>query len=159
MKNVKLFEAFLMGSQMEFKPEDISKPGDTVFCWNFEDGWEVALLDDKYSKKMYNYLESSLMKGKLVTEEIEYSSNPGIAFVTAGIPYDLSVNFVNSDFDFSNISYLINSGEVKDNPNEDTVDSSCILTLKKNHIIAYSWRGHDSTVIPIRTYLENNLTV
>jgi len=154
MKHVKLFEDFSMGSQMKFKPEDISKPGDTVFCWNFEDGWEVALLDDEYAEKMYNHLKSSLMKGILVTEEIEYSSKPGIAFVTAGIPYDLSVNFVGPDFDASDISYLISSGGVEDNPNEDAVDSSCILTLKKNHVIAYSWRGHDSTVIPIGTYLN-----
>ena len=154
MKHVKLYEAFSTGSQMKFTPEDISKPGDTVFCWSFEDGWEVALLDDEYSGKMYNYLESSLMKGDLVTEEIEYSSKPGIAFVTAGIPYDLSVNFVNPDFDASDISYLISSGGVEENPNEDAVNSSCIFTLKKNHVIADSWRGHNSTVIPIGTYLD-----
>lgn len=46
-----------------------------------------------------------------------------------------------------------------DNPNEDTVDLSCILTLKKNHIIAYSWRGHDSTVIPSWEGIHNEVIV
>jgi len=153
MKHVKLFEDFSMGSQMNFSPEDISKPGDTVFCWNFEDGWEVALLDAENSEKMYSYLKSRMRD--LVTEEIEASSKPGIAFVTAGIPYDISVNFVGPDFDYSDVSYLISSDGVEDNPNENAVDSSCIFTLKRNHVIAHSWRGHDSTVIPIEEYLNN----
>jgi len=151
MKHIQMFEAFSMGSQMSFTPEDISKPGDSVFCWNFEDGWEVALLDSENSEKMYSYLESRMQD--LVTEEIETSRKPGIAFVTAGIPYELSVNFVGPDFDASDVSYLINSYGVKDNPNENAVESSCIFTLKRNHVIAHSWNGHDSTVIPIQEYL------
>ena len=152
MKHVKLFEHF-KGRQMKLTPGDISKPGDVVFCWNFEDGWEVALLDSENSEKMYDYLESK--KENLVTTDIEHTSEPGIAFVTTGIPYDLSVSFEGPYFDASKISYLISPGEVRDNPFEDAVDSSCIFILKRNHVIAHSWRVHASTVIPVEIYLED----
>lgn len=154
-KHVKLFEDFSSSeSQLGFAPEDISRPGDTVFCWNFEDGWEVALLDGENSEKMYAFLQS--VKDNLVTGEIQSSSKPGIAFVTAGVPYDLDVRYEGPDFDPSMISYLINGENVEENPNEVEAETSCIFTLKRNHVISYKWNGGYSTVSPVETYLENS---
>jgi hypothetical protein len=63
MKHIQMFEAFSMGSQMSFTPEDISKPGDSVFCWNIyscypsegnaNDNTDVILDYFKYNYKVF----------------------------------------------------------------------------------------------------------
>lgn len=151
MKHIKLFEAFgdMEQAPHNFSPEDISLSGDTVFCWNFEDGWMVTLLDKQSSPMMFQYLEEN--KSRLVTD-IKYSNKEGIAFVTTGIPTDLDVQFEDANFIPSSVDYFINSEGAKEIL-EFEFENSCAFTLKRNHVIGYMWNDYDFC-LPIQDYLE-----
>jgi hypothetical protein len=144
LKHIKLFE----GYNSNFLPEDISLPGDSVLCWNFGDGWLVALLDKENSLNMHQYLEEN--QSNLVTNE-KYLNKEGIAFVITGIPTDLDVEFVGSNFDTSSVDYLVSSKGVEENL-ANKFSSSCAFTLKRNHVIGNMWNGNHFC-IPIQEYL------
>lgn len=156
MKHIKLYETFNnaerfqgMSSQSgsNFLPEDMSMPGDTVFCWNLEDGWIVTLLDMKNSAKMQQYIEENQKR-----LAVKYSKESGIAFVTTGIPYDLSVEFEGASFDPSLVDYFVNSKGVEENlANEFT--NSCAFSLKRNYVTGSMWNGYHYC-IPIQEYFE-----
>ena len=148
MKHIKLFESF--GSSTIFSPEDSSLPGDNVFCWNFEDGWMVSLLNRSLSEKMFEYLGNN--KSRLVTR-VKYSSQPGICFVTTGITPDLKVQFKGDDFIPSSVDFFVNSqGDNEILSGE--YPNSCAFTLKRNHVIGYMWNG-GHLYMPIEDYLSS----
>ena len=151
MKHVKLFESY--SRNLRFSSEDVSRPGEVVYCWNFEDGWMVALAGRSDANDLHEFLLRS--QENLVTREIEHSRNPGIAFVTTGKPYDLSVGFTGSDFDPSEFSILVSSKGAVENLEGD-YNLSCCFALKRGQVIFYRWNGGDVTVTPIQDYLEYN---
>jgi hypothetical protein len=149
MKHVKLFEEFGLQKNPNFSPEDKIQSGDTAFCWNFEDGWMVTLLGEKLSTEMMDHLEASLRN---LVDEPRYSSKKGIAFVSTGIPSELSVSFEMENFDTSKFDYLVNSQGETENL-ADEYSGSCVFTLKRNHVIGHRWNG-GQFCIPIEEYFE-----
>ena len=143
-------EAFGLLKNSGFSPEDSIQSGDTPFCWNFEDGWMVTLLDRVLASKMMDHLEGS--ESRLV-DEPKYSNKKGVVFVATGIPTELSVEFEKENFDTSSFENLVNSQEDIENNLEGEFPGSCVFTLKRNHVIGYRWNG-GQFCIPIEEYFE-----
>ncbi len=150
MKHIKLFEAFELPKNPGFYPEDSIQSGDTAFCWNFEDGWMVTLLDRVLASKLMDHLEES--ESRLV-DEPKYSNEKGVIFVAIGIPKELSVEFKKENFDITSFENLVNSQEAIENNLEGEFTGSCVFTLKRNHVIGYRWNG-GQFCIPIEEYFE-----
>lgn len=150
MKHIKLFEDFGLLKNSGFSPEDSIQSGDTAFCWNFEDGWMVTLLNRSLTSKMMDHLKGS--ESGLV-DEPKYTNEEGVVFVSTGIPTDLSVEFEKENFDTSSFENLVNSQEAIENNLEGEFPGSCVFTLKRNHVIGYRWNG-GQFCIPIEEYFE-----
>ncbi len=141
LKHIELFESFeatqLQDPTGSPKPEDVSSHGDKVFCWNFEDGWMVALVDESMKDQFEAFLserESSMVQPTKFYPDFQpltISPDPGIAFVTCGMPSRPG------DY-YSELKVIFRGPQFVRFPNWE---GGYIFPLKKNTVIGYRWNG------------------
>jgi hypothetical protein len=154
MKHLKMFESFSNYGTKYLSPEDISRPGDTVFMFNEGDGYRVALLNKMDSSKFIKLAD------KLINDDFFYSSTskPGIAYCLGFAAGD--IEFKGPDFENKTDRYewRISSGmgdqiEQPEGNSSDLNSEDYLFTLKKGYVTTFNAHGQVES-ISIHDYIK-----
>jgi len=160
MKHVKLFESFMDNriEKNQFLPEDISKPGETVFMFNEGDGYRCTLLD-RNDAMLFSEVANTI--GDSGDDFYISSTNkPGIAYCLGEA--DGTIEFKTTDFatETSKYGFCISAGTkmlsdpfgMSDSASK-YIDEDYVFTLKRGYVTTFNAHGEIES-IPVKKYIE-----